>query len=194
MADPAGRTRTDAEIRAGLTRLDSALDELEAASGPVADTAMAAVEELTEVYGTALARVLALVSRSPELTAGLLADELLHHLFILHDMHPASVEDRVNAALEEVRRYAQTHGGDVELAGIDGEVARVRLTGSCQSCHSATATLQNLVTDAVLAAAPELAAVEAVQATAAAAPGALIPADSLLRKPVAAETPAGSRA
>jgi hypothetical protein len=29
MADPAGRTRTDAEIRAGLTRLDSALDELE---------------------------------------------------------------------------------------------------------------------------------------------------------------------
>jgi Fe-S cluster biogenesis protein NfuA len=194
MADPAGRTRTDAEIRAGLTRLDSALDELEAASGPVAETAMAAVEELTDVYGTALARVLALVSRSPELTAGLLADELLHHLFILHDIHPASVEDRVNAALEEVRRYAQTHGGDVELAGIDGEVARVRLTGSCQSCHSATATLQNLVTDAVLAAAPELAAVEAVQATAAAAPGALIPADSLLHKPVAAETPAGSRA
>ena len=194
MADPAGRGRTDAEIRDGLTRLDSALDELEAASGPVADTAMTAIEQLTEVYGTALARVLALVSRSPELTAALLADELLQHLFILHDIHPTSVDDRVRAALGEVRRYAQTHGGDVELARIDGEVAWVRLSGSCQGCHSATATLQNLVTEAVLAAAPELAAVEAVPDAATAAPGALIPAEALLRKPDAAETPAGSPA
>jgi Fe-S cluster biogenesis protein NfuA len=197
MADTAGRGLTDAEVREGLTRLDGLLEELEAAGGPVALTAMSAIDQLTEVYGTALGRVLAAVARSPELTAAMTADELLHHLFILHDIHPASVEDRVSAALEEVRRYARSHRGDVELAGIEGEVARVRLTGSCQSCHSSAATLQNLVTDAVLAAAPELARVEAVQDAgqghaAPTSPGTLIPAEALLHKPATAHAPAGA--
>lgn len=199
MADPNWRGLTDAEVRDGLIRLDGLLDELEAADGPVAVTAMSAIEQLTAVYGTALARVLTLIGRSPELTAAMTADELLHHLFVLHDIHPSSVEDRVSAALEEVRRYAQSHGGDVELAGIEGEVARVRLAGSCQSCHSAPATLQNLVTDAILAAAPELATVEAVQdagpgdVAAPKSPGTLIPAEALLHKPATTGAPAGAR-
>jgi Fe-S cluster biogenesis protein NfuA len=197
MADPAGRGLTDTQLREGLARLDRLLDELEAAGGPVAETAMSVIEELTEVYGTALARVLTLAGRSPELTAAMTADELLYHLFILHDIHPTSVEDRVGAALEDVRRYARSHGGDVELAGIEGEVARVRLIGSCQGCHSSAATLQNLVTDAVLAAAPELARVEAVQDTgpgnaAMASPGTLIPAEALLHKPATAQAQAGA--
>jgi Fe-S cluster biogenesis protein NfuA len=116
--------------------------------------------------------------------SSLLDDELVYHLLILHGIHPQPVEARVARALDDVRPYIRSHGGEVELVGIANGVARVRLSGSCQGCASSAATLEHAVTESVLAVAPELTGVEA-------APGpagqprspALIPADSLLRKP-----------
>ena len=34
-------------------------------------------------------------------------------------------------ALDSVRPYMESHGGDVELLGIEDGVARLRLEGSC---------------------------------------------------------------
>ncbi len=38
---------------------------------------------------------------------------------------------RVTAALDGLRPALQSHGGDIELLGIEGRDARVRLTGAC---------------------------------------------------------------
>jgi nitrite reductase/ring-hydroxylating ferredoxin subunit len=49
----------------------------------------------------------------------------------------------------------------VELLGIEGDVARVRMEGSCDGCPSSAMTLKLAIEEAVLKAAPDLEGVEA---------------------------------
>jgi len=51
-------------------------------------------------------------------------------------------EGQVAAALEKIRPALQADGGDIELLGVIGRNARVRLAGACLGCPSAQATLQ----------------------------------------------------
>ncbi len=54
------------------------------------------------------------------------------------------MEEKVKKAIEELRKFLQADGGDIEFVGIDegsGEV-RVRLTGACKGCPMAQVTLQ----------------------------------------------------
>jgi Fe-S cluster biogenesis protein NfuA/nitrite reductase/ring-hydroxylating ferredoxin subunit len=91
----------------------------------------------------------------------LAGDELVSHLLLLHGLHPLDVETRVIRALEEVRPYLQSHGGNVELLGIAGGVARVRMQGSCDGCPSSAVTLKLAIEEAVQKAAPDLEGSEA---------------------------------
>ena len=50
-------------------------------------------------------------------------------------------KDRVESVLSRVRPSMQSDGGDIELLGIDGNSADVRLTGMCAGCPSAHMTL-----------------------------------------------------
>src|SRR5918996_5456333 len=88
-------------------------------------------------------------------------DELISHLLLLHGLHPLDLETRVAGALEEVRPYLQSHGGNVELLGIEGGVARVRMQGSCDGCPSSAVTLKLAIEEAVQKAAPDLEGIEA---------------------------------
>jgi Fe-S cluster biogenesis protein NfuA/nitrite reductase/ring-hydroxylating ferredoxin subunit len=88
-------------------------------------------------------------------------DELVSHLMLLHGLHPLDVETRVIRALEEVRPYLQSHGGNVELLGVEGGVARLRMQGSCDGCPSSAVTLKLAIEEAVQKAAPDLEGIEA---------------------------------
>ncbi|GAA4629573.1 hypothetical protein GCM10023196_051450 [Actinoallomurus vinaceus] len=178
MADPPAAGLPEDEVQDRLVRLDTLLERLEQATGPVAEIAAQAVEALTEVYGTALARMTALVDGLPELASALTRDELVHHLLILHGIHPQPVEERVARVLDDARPALRT-GGAVELAEITGDVARLRWSGS-RGCASSAAAVERALADAVLAVAPELRRVEVTPAERAPT---VIPADSLLRRP-----------
>jgi Fe-S cluster biogenesis protein NfuA len=173
----------DAAVEARLARLDDVLSQLERIPGATAALAMEAVQSLTEVYGAALARI---VDVAP---IGVLEtfdrDELLRHLMVLHDLHPHPVEQRIEAALDSVRPYLRSHGGDVVLVGIEDGIVRVAFSGHCDGCTSSTATMEAVVRDAVLGMAPELSGVEAEPATAPAHPAPVIPLESLLRRTAA---------
>lgn len=177
----------NAAVQQRLARIDELLERVEQVPGPTAEAAIEVVRTLTEVYGEALARVLSFAS--PPLVDRLVADELLGHLLVLHDVHPDPLADRVERALDGVRPYIRSHGGQVELAEIDAGVARVRLSGACKSCSSSSATLEQAVTEAVLALAPELSAVEPVQDSGEQAPT-VIPVEALLRSTTNAREPA----
>ena len=91
----------------------------------------------------------------------LAADELVSGLLLVHGLHPYDVTTRVAGALDSVRPYLGSHGGDVELLGVDDDgVVRLRLLGSCDSCPSSTVTLQLAVEGAIQAAAPEVTSIE----------------------------------
>ena len=73
-----------------------------------------------------------------------------------------SIEERVIWALEEVRPALRSDGGDVELAGIDGDVVKVHLVGACKGCPMAQSTLAEFVGERIKLYAPEISEVVAV--------------------------------
>jgi Fe-S cluster biogenesis protein NfuA len=98
---------------------------------------------------------------------------------LVHGLHPYDVERRVSDALDSVRPYLGSHGGDVSLLGVDTGVVRLQFQGSCKSCPSSSVTLELAVEDAVCAAAPEISSIEVVAAEKDTSSG-VIPAESLL--------------
>jgi len=64
-------------------------------------------------------------------------------------------KERVEAVLVRVRPFLQADGGDIELVDVDGNSARVRLTGVCARCPSAHMTLHLGVEAALRDAMPE---------------------------------------
>ncbi|KAF0960985.1 NifU family protein [Rhodococcus sp. T7] len=173
VVDDPDRWRTAGE------RIDSLLDASSAGGSVARERAEQLVREVVELYGAGLQRVLDIIGdRDDDLIERLASDELVASLLLVNGLHPHDVETRVATALDSVRPYLGSHGGDVELLGVVDGVVRIRLTGSCQSCPSSAVTLELAVKDAVLAAAPETVDIEVVGATPAAGSG-LIAAESL---------------
>ncbi len=148
----------DQEARERVGRIEAMLEEIESLPDPVAQARCTeVVGALLDLYGEGLARI---VERLPEPQA-LVDDELVAHLLLLHGLHPVPVEARVHGALEEVRPYLQSHGGNVQLVSLQEGVLRLRLEGSCSGCPSSAATLSLAVEEAIHKAAPEIEAIEA---------------------------------
>jgi Fe-S cluster biogenesis protein NfuA/nitrite reductase/ring-hydroxylating ferredoxin subunit len=155
----------DQELQERVARVEALLGEIETLADPNARSKAAEmVQVLLELYGEGLARMMEVVSQGEERERTFEAftgDELVSHLLLLHGLHPLDVETRVVQALEEVRPYLQSHGGNVELLGIEGGVARVRMQGSCDGCPSSAVTLKLAIEEAVMKAAPDLEGIEA---------------------------------
>jgi Fe-S cluster biogenesis protein NfuA len=49
--------------------------------------------------------------------------------------------DQVSAVIERVRPFIQSDGGDIELVDVTDNKARVRMSGNCVGCPSASMTL-----------------------------------------------------
>ena len=81
-------------------------------------------------------------------------------LLLIHDLYPVSLEERVLEALDTVRPYMESHGGNVELAGLEDGVARLVLQGSCNGCAASRATLELAIKQALDEHAPDLAGLE----------------------------------
>ncbi len=72
------------------------------------------------------------------------------------------MEEKVKSALKEIAEHLSADGGSVELAGIEGNVVKVKLTGACAACPMAQATLRGVVEVKLKEAVPEIEKVEAV--------------------------------
>jgi Fe-S cluster biogenesis protein NfuA/nitrite reductase/ring-hydroxylating ferredoxin subunit len=121
------------------------------------------------------------VNADPQLAERFAGDDLVASLLLVHGLHPHDVERRIEDALDSVRPYLGSHGGDVTLLGVADDVVRLQFAGSCKSCPSSAVTLELTVEDAVRAAAPEIASIEVVAAEPTPSTD-VIPADSLLRR------------
>jgi Fe-S cluster biogenesis protein NfuA/nitrite reductase/ring-hydroxylating ferredoxin subunit len=171
----------DAHWRTAGDRIQTLLDAT-AVGGTVArERAEHLVGEVTDLYGAGLERMLGIAAAAdPALVDVFIADDLVASLMLVHGLHPHDVERRIEDALDSVRPYLGSHGGDVKLLGVVDDVVRLEFAGSCKSCPSSAVTLELTVEDAVRAAAPEIASIEVV---APAAPSAkVIPAESLLSR------------
>lgn len=98
-------------------------------------------------------------------------------VLMLHDLIKPPLGTRVQLALDEVRPYIHSHGGDVELVDLVEGTARLRLSGACQGCPGSTMTLRNGVEQALRRHAPELVGIQLVEEERPA--GALIALDAI---------------
>src|SRR5215216_2451707 len=155
----------DQGLQERVARMETLLGEIEALKDPYARSKAAeVVQVLLELYGEGLARMMETIAEGEERERTFEAfaeDELISHLLLLHGLHPLDVETRIARALEEVRPYLQSHGGNVELLGVEGGVARLRMKGSCDGCPSSAMTLKLAIEEAVQKAAPDLERIEA---------------------------------
>jgi Fe-S cluster biogenesis protein NfuA/nitrite reductase/ring-hydroxylating ferredoxin subunit len=122
------------------------------------------LESVLTFYGHGLARVLELIDKAgpdgEKVRDTLLHDTGVRGLLLIHGLHPISLEDRLREALEKVRPYMKSHGGDVELLSLENEFAQLRLEGHCKTCPSSTVTLELAVRAAIEEACPDLAGFE----------------------------------
>ncbi|MEO8970460.1 MAG: NifU family protein [Ktedonobacteraceae bacterium] len=127
------------------------------------------IQALLDMYGEGLARILDLteqmVARDTGLIEALAEDDLVASLFMLHDLHPRSLETRIAQALVEVRPYLKSHGGNVEFVRLEDGIAYLRLEGSCHGCGASTITLKTTIEEAIYKAAPDLEGVALEDAT-----------------------------
>lgn len=168
---------TPGDWRTAGERIETLLDASSSGGVVARERAEQLVREVVDLYGAGLERMVALLGERPDLLERFVADDLVASLLLVHGLHPHDVERRVRAALDSVRPYLGSHGGDVELLGVEGSVVRLRFSGSCKSCPSSTVTLELAVKDAIAAAAPETDEIVVVDDP---APANLISAESLL--------------
>jgi Fe-S cluster biogenesis protein NfuA/nitrite reductase/ring-hydroxylating ferredoxin subunit len=170
----------DAQWRTAGDRIQTLLDATSTGGAAARERAEQLVRELVDLYGAGLSRIMGLVEDAAVIDR-LATDDLVASLLLVHGLHPHDLRRRISDALEKVRPYLGSHGGDVHLAGIVGDTVQLQFAGSCKSCPSSAVTLELAVEDAIRAAAPEVSSIEVV--TAEAEPTApVIPAESLLTK------------
>src|SRR3954452_4391417 len=120
--------------------------------------ARACAEELAaavvQLYGAGLERIFAALDEQTR--TELAQDGVVASLMLIHGLYPVSLEERVQAALESVRPYMDSHGGNVELLGIEDGIARLRLEGSCSGCGASQSTMELAIERALEETAPDL--------------------------------------
>lgn len=80
-------------------------------------------------------------------------------------MDTVTLHDKVEAALEEIRPFLQSDGGDISLLSIENDVVvRVQLQGACVGCSVNQMTLKSGVEMTIKKHAPQIEQVINVEA------------------------------
>ena len=141
--------------------LDSLIQGVERFTDPAARArTREIVQAILELHQEGLKRVLEHLEAAGEAGALVLeactGDNVVDGLLLLHGLHPLDLEARVREALESVRPYLNSHGGNVELLGLEDGVVRLRLKGSCHGCPSSAVTMKQTIEEAILIKAPDV--------------------------------------
>lgn len=160
-ANPPGQTAAAAEgdLEGLAARVDEAVAEVHSLDEAARDKALAlktAVEAFHKGGLTHIIRTLKADPRGEELLYALVDEPAVYALFAMHGLVRADLPSRVAQAIESVRPYMQSHGGDVTFLEVQDNKAVVRLEGSCNGCSMSSVTLKNTVEEALKEHVPEL--------------------------------------
>jgi Fe-S cluster biogenesis protein NfuA/nitrite reductase/ring-hydroxylating ferredoxin subunit len=76
------------------------------------------------------------------IAAGELDHPIARAMLAMYGLTALDDEELVEEALDEVRPYIESHGGEVELVGVEDGVVRVRLSGACVGCAGSAMTMK----------------------------------------------------
>jgi len=159
-----GKTQLDDLAQEGR-RIQELVEKIETLRDPASRAMLQeCLQAVLSFYGHGLARILEVIEKSgpdgKKAYDALIRDNGVSGLLLIHGLHPVSLETRLADALEKVRPYMQSHGGNVELLSLENDFAVLRLVGHCKTCPSSTVTLELAVRHAIEEACPDLAGFE----------------------------------
>lgn len=123
-----------------LERLEELVAEVEGFDDPVRERVLELLDGIDTLHRLALHRLPDLLGE--ERLEALRADPAMAWLL---EAYGIGIDERAAAerALDEIRPYIHSHGGDVELLDAREGVVRVRLSGSCTGCTASAVTLKH---------------------------------------------------
>jgi Fe-S cluster biogenesis protein NfuA len=148
-------------FEARMQRIEQLIEQIERSTDPkTRDSSREIIGTLLEMHGAGLKAIFSLLTEANggghTVIESCLRDDLVRSLLLLHDLHPESLEHRVGKALEKVRPYLHSHGGNVELLEVSPDVVRLRMEGSCHGCPSSAATLRDTIERTICEFAPDV--------------------------------------
>lgn len=177
------------EFQQRFGKIEGLIQDIERMADPAAQSrTKELVQALLDLHSTSLQRMLEIIYQTGAVGQAIIddlgrRDELVSSLLILHGLHPLDLETRVRQALDKLRPYMGSHGGNVELLDVTAEgVVKLRLEGSCHGCPSSHVTLKYAIEEEIYKAAPDVVAlqVEGVIETQPARPAGFIPLSELM--------------
>ncbi len=132
-------------LAAGVERMEGIEDER------TREEVSALLEGIDVLHRQALGRLLELVTKlgGLGLVERVSQDPVVHTLLEMYDLPEADERTQVEQALERVYPYFKSHGGKLELLGVEAGRVRVRLSGSCEGCPGTATTLKRVVEEAL---------------------------------------------
>lgn len=121
--------------------------------------AHARAEAVDALNKEAFRRLIAALKDLPDFGAALRTaaqDEVVYAVLRRHGILKPSLYERVEAALESVRPSLASHGGDAEIASVEGNRAEIRFLGACDGCPASQLTFYAGVKKAIQEQVPEI--------------------------------------
>lgn len=149
--------RTDlAEFIGDIERLESIVATWDDTPRSVVAAHKVAIEALN---AEAFRRLIRALKADPAAFAAMknaASDELVYAVLRRYNLLKASLNERVEQALEGVRPMLKSHGGDVELVTVHPPAVEVRFKGACDGCPASTLTFHAGVKKALQDVCPEI--------------------------------------
>src|SRR5215210_6076513 len=125
----------------GLERMEGIEDQ------QTREEVFALLEGIDVLHRQALGRLLALTGNlgGQGLVERVAQDPVVRTLLEMYDLPEADERTQVERALEDVHPYFKSHGGKLEVLGVEEGRVRVRLSGSCEGCPGTSVTLKRVV-------------------------------------------------
>ncbi len=132
-------------LGAGLERMEGIED------AQTREEVFALLEGIDVLHRQALGRLLDVVTElgGPGLAERVSQDPVVSTLLEMYDLPEADERTQVEQALEGVYPYFKSHGGKLEVLGVEEGRVRVRLSGSCEGCPGTATTLKRVVEEAL---------------------------------------------
>jgi Fe-S cluster biogenesis protein NfuA len=155
----------ETSLRQRVDRIEGLIQQINSAPDlNLRGAAVEVIQTLMEVHYNGLDRLMEIVAEGQAagwpLMEDFARDEAVTSMLLLHGLHPIDLEERVASALDKVRPYLHSHGGNVELVEIADGIVRLRLVGSCDGCPSSAITMKTAIEKAIHDAAPDVVSIE----------------------------------
>jgi Fe-S cluster biogenesis protein NfuA/nitrite reductase/ring-hydroxylating ferredoxin subunit len=153
------------EFQQSLEKIESLVRMIESsADSNLRASAIELMQALMNLHSAGIERMMEITFDSGEQGSHIIdsfaRDDMVASLLLLYGLHPLDMESRIRQALDKVRPYLHSHGGDVELLNINDGVVHLALQGSCDGCASSAMTLKLAIEEAIYEAAPDAIALE----------------------------------